>query len=125
MEQYPPILDNPSSSGSSTPNKQQQQQAAATAADVPVLDAALLIAKHAHPDLDPQHVRQQLDDLAAEVVAALPEGVRYPLRVTKEINRVLYDVHGFKGNEEDYYNPNNSYINKVLETKKGKPAYQS
>lgn len=37
-------------------------------------------------------MRQQLDELAAEVEAGLPAGVRYPLRVIKEINRVLYQV---------------------------------
>jgi regulator of sirC expression with transglutaminase-like and TPR domain len=48
--------------------------------------------QHAYPDLDPSSVKQQLDELAAEVEAGLPEGVRYPLRVIKEINRVLYQV---------------------------------
>jgi regulator of sirC expression with transglutaminase-like and TPR domain len=28
-------------------------------------------------------------------------------------------VHGFKGNSEDYYHPDNSCINRVLETKQG------
>eukprot|EP00775_Hariotina_reticulata_P007886 gene7886-8082_t len=65
--------------------------------------------------------QQQLNQLAAEVTAGLPEGSRYPLRVIKEINKVLYQVHGFEGNTEDYYHPDNSCINRVLETKKGIP----
>ena len=32
-------------------------------------------------------------------------------------NHILYTVDGFAGNKEDYYNPNNSFINKVLDTK--------
>merc|ERR1719221_989230 len=36
-------------------------------------------------------------------------------------NHILYTVDGFSGNTEDYYNPNNSFINKVLETKQGIP----
>lgn len=48
--------------------------------------------QHAYPDLEADTVRQQLDELAAEVEAGLPAGVRYPLRVIKEINRVLYQV---------------------------------
>ena len=40
---------------------------------------------------------------------------------TKEIllstNHILYNVEGFSGNREDYYNPNNSYINMILDTK--------
>jgi hypothetical protein len=38
----------------------------------------------------------------AEVESGLPAGVRYPLRVIEEINKVLYEVHGFSGNTEDY-----------------------
>ena len=48
--------------------------------------------QHAYPDLDAGSIKQQLDDLAAEVERALPEGVRYPLRVLKQINKVLYEV---------------------------------
>lgn len=66
---------------------------------LPVMPTAFLPSchaswQHAYPDLDPGSVRQQLDDLAAEVEAGLPEGVRYPLRVIQEINRVLYQVGG-------------------------------
>lgn len=112
IEQYPGY-------SSSKVCSQDQQQHSGPTPDIPVLEAALLIAKHAYPELDPQSVKQQLDNLAAEVSAALPSDVRYPLRVIKEINRVLYEVHGFRGNEQDYYNPDNSYINRVLETKLG------
>ncbi|KAF6256703.1 Transglutaminase-like superfamily-domain-containing protein [Scenedesmus sp. NREL 46B-D3] len=109
------------SAAAAAEQQDQQQQSPAEPPDVPVLDAALLIAKHLHPELDIQVVKQQLDDLAAEVEAGLPPGVRYPLRVIKEINKVLYEVHGFSGNIEDYYHPDNSCINRVLETKRGIP----
>ena len=36
-------------------------------------------------------------------------------------NHVLYNIEGFSGNKEDYYNPDNSMINRVLETKLGIP----
>lgn len=36
-------------------------------------------------------------------------------------NHVFYTVEGFTGNSEDYYNPDNSYINKILQTKQGIP----
>jgi regulator of sirC expression with transglutaminase-like and TPR domain len=32
---------------------------------------------------------------------------------------VCQQVHGFKGNSDDYYHPDNSCINRVLETKQG------
>jgi len=42
-------------------------------------------------------------------------------QILASVNHVLYSVEGFTGNSEDYYNPNNSYINKTLETKQGIP----
>lgn len=42
-------------------------------------------------------------------------------KICKAINTVLYTVHGFKGNAEDYYNIDNSLIHEVLKTKKGIP----
>ncbi|MCS7204936.1 MAG: transglutaminase-like domain-containing protein [Leptospiraceae bacterium] len=40
----------------------------------------------------------------------------------QKIVEFLYYIKGFHGNSEDYYNPNNSYLTKVLETKKGIPV---
>jgi len=57
------------------------------------------VLQHAYPDLDAGAVRSQLDDLAAEVEGGLPQGARYPLRVLREINRVLYEVRGEQGGE--------------------------
>jgi regulator of sirC expression with transglutaminase-like and TPR domain len=37
------------------------------------------------------------------------------------MNYIFYQVHGFKGNVENYHDPANSFINQVLETKKGNP----
>ena len=38
-------------------------------------------------------------------------------------NHIFYSVDGFAGNKEDYYNPNNSFINKVLDSKQVKCKY--
>ena len=37
------------------------------------------------------------------------------------INYVMFQEEGFRGNTSNYYNPNNSYIDKVLETRQGIP----
>jgi len=33
----------------------------------------------------------------------------------------MYELHGFKGNTDDYHSADNSYLNRVLETRKGNP----
>ena len=47
-----------------------------------------------------------------------PEECRLLLAAT---NHIMYQQEEFSGNSDDYYNPNNSYINKVLEKKQGIP----
>jgi regulator of sirC expression with transglutaminase-like and TPR domain len=37
------------------------------------------------------------------------------------VNSILYDRYGFSGNEEDYYDPSNSYMTRVIECRKGIP----
>ncbi|XP_046568601.1 F-box only protein 21-like [Haliotis rubra] len=41
--------------------------------------------------------------------------------IMETLNYILFDKLGFCGNEENYYDPKNSYINRVLERKKGIP----
>ena len=33
----------------------------------------------------------------------------------------MFDVHGFEGNKKNYHSPDNSFINRVLESKRGNP----
>jgi len=42
-------------------------------------------------------------------------------QILSSANHVLYTVEGFTGNSDDYYNPDNSYINKTMETRQGIP----
>ena len=73
--------------------------------------AALLIAAHARPGLDLDEQRGRLDELAA----ACPEPV------LAEVTNLLFGVEGFHGNDADYYDPRNSYLDQVLERRVGIP----
>merc|ERR1719495_999421 len=42
-------------------------------------------------------------------------------QILNSVNHILYVVEGYTGNTGDYYNPENSYINKMMENKKGIP----
>ncbi len=73
--------------------------------------AAIEIARFAHPDLDAERVLEQLDELASEVVGETHLALR----------RVIGIKHGIGGNVDDYADPDNSYLNRVLETRRGIP----
>ncbi len=82
--------------------------------------AALYLALEEHPTLDVDANLEQLDRMAAVVRDRLPE-TRYPLRVISVINQYLYEELGFSGNRRDYYDPQNSHLNQVLDRRLGIP----
>lgn len=81
---------------------------------------ALLLSRTIHPDLDIGGNCAQLDALAARCreLIAEPAGARDKCRA---LNRVLFHEEGFRGNTEHYADPLNSFIDQVLERKKGIP----
>jgi regulator of sirC expression with transglutaminase-like and TPR domain len=82
--------------------------------------AALAIARIAYPDLDPAPYLRQLDDLAAAVRPRLyPQAS--PEAAATELAGYLFGECGFRGNQEEYYDPRNSYLNDVLERRTGIP----
>lgn len=82
--------------------------------------AALEIARVEYPDLDASGCIAELDRHAwaiAERAGDLSDGARF----VEAANSYLFGEAGFRGNEDDYYHPDNSCLNRVLETKLGIP----
>jgi len=83
-------------------------------------EVALLIAAEEYPDLDPDTYLGRLDDLAAEAPAALHQSL--PARQKAELLvSFLAESRGFRGNQEDYYDRRNSFLNDVLDRRTGIP----
>jgi regulator of sirC expression with transglutaminase-like and TPR domain len=82
--------------------------------------AALYIAQEEYPLLDPEEYLNALAVMATEVEERLPPE-RYPLRVVQTLNHYLYEDLGFAGNAAHYYDPRNSYLNDVIERRRGIP----
>lgn len=82
--------------------------------------ASLYIAQLNEPELDIEADLNALDTMALEVKERLPKA-SYPLKIIQTINQYLFDDLGFRGNTEDYYDPQNSYLNHVIERRVGIP----
>ena len=89
-----------------------------------LLDGALLIARYQYPDIDFVKIKKQIDIIKQDVWLELNENLT-ALEKVKIINHILFDVHNFSGNTTNYHAPQNSYINNVLESKKGNPLLLS
>jgi regulator of sirC expression with transglutaminase-like and TPR domain len=78
---------------------------------LPLDQAALLIAAHAHPGLDVGAELARLDGLAAGVAEPSLDAWR----------RHLFVELGFSGNVHRYYDPANSFLDDVMRRRKGLP----
>ncbi len=88
--------------------------------DIDLEKSVLILAYWNNPKLVVPDVISELDQMAKEINSNLPR-VRTPSLVIEYINTFLYDRLNFKGNTVDYYNPDNSFIDKVLIKKTGIP----
>jgi len=81
---------------------------------------ALMIARTARPNLDTGIVGTELDRIAQRCRDLIiePSTTRTKCRV---INRILYHEMGFRGNAENYTDPDNSFIDQVLSRRCGIP----
>src|SRR5438093_11295600 len=81
--------------------------------------AALLIAQEEYPDLEIRPYLARLDDLA--VRASVTTGGLPPEEATAALMDFLFRGEAFRGNEDNYYDPRNSYLNEVLDRHLGIP----
>lgn len=79
---------------------------------------AFLIARTGDPQMETTPYRQQLDDMAAEL-QPLSSGT--PRHVVRNMNEYLFHTLRFRGNTQQYYDPNNSFLHRVLDDRVGIP----
>ncbi len=79
--------------------------------DLELDEAVLLISAHANRGLDVNEQRGRLDEIADSVEKRDRDGLR----------RRLFGELGFGGNQEDYYDPANSFLDVVLDRRMGLP----
>jgi regulator of sirC expression with transglutaminase-like and TPR domain len=97
-----------------------EQLAALTDESIDVATGAALIARDAYGTLDVDRLLARLDELAAPL-AARDLASLSPEAQADAISAHLYETHGFRGNEADYYDPRNSLLPDVLDRKLGIP----
>ena len=88
--------------------------------DIDLETGMMLIMEFGYPNSDPEEFRQKLDELAQNFADILnPEAE--PPEIVAAFTHFLFQQKGFKGNKDDYQNPDNSFLNKVLDNQTGLP----
>lgn len=83
-------------------------------------EGAFLIAHFGYPQMNPTNYQALLDGMAKEIAPRIRRK-RLPEEILRTINTYLFLEQGFAGNTDHYYDPDNSYINRVLDRRTGIP----
>src|SRR6185312_14854437 len=88
--------------------------------DLDLEHGAWLLAKTQYPDINAEAYQALFDSYAGELLD------RIDLRADAEqilatFNEYVFDVLRFHGNEQNYYDPENSYLNRVVDRRTGNP----
>ena len=86
--------------------------------EFPLLEAACCIAQDEYPELDVQQVLGEVDQLLARLKRRLPADAA-ALQRLRALNQFFFRDLSFGGNVNDYCDPDNSYLNVVLRTRRG------
>ncbi len=85
-----------------------------------LLEAAILIAKYQYSDIDIAYIHDFVNEINNAVWLELNDNLT-ALEKAGVFNKVFFEIFGFGGNKKNFYSPQNSFINHVLETRKGSP----
>lgn len=88
--------------------------------DKDLLEGAILIAKYQYPGLDELKIKESIQNLRKDIWLELNDN-QTSFEKVKIFNRIFFDLHQFSGDTKHYHSPVNSFINTVLESKKGNP----
>ncbi len=83
-----------------------------------LLFGALLVARFQYPDLQTSPVIQEIEKIRRNVWLELNSFLT-PLEQANVISSIVYNYYNLKGNEIAYKNPDDFFIHKVLQTRKG------
>jgi regulator of sirC expression with transglutaminase-like and TPR domain len=87
---------------------------------IDLAEAALWIAAEAYPELDVAHYLHELDALAASAAVEL-RGIDGDAPRVRHLVHFLSVAQRFRGNQDDYYDRRNSFLNEVLDRRTGIP----
>jgi regulator of sirC expression with transglutaminase-like and TPR domain len=89
-------------------------------AHFPLLETAISLGQDDYPELDVQQVLGEVDQLQARLQRRIPTDAT-PLHKLRMLSQYFYRDLKFGGNVNNYYDPDNSYINQVLHSRRGIP----
>ena len=88
--------------------------------EIPLFASALLIARDEYPQLADADYEAQLRRFTRRLRKVVTTD-QAPAAQLRSLNDFLFDELGFSGDDQDYYDPRNSYLNDVIDRRLGNP----
>jgi regulator of sirC expression with transglutaminase-like and TPR domain len=88
--------------------------------ELDLLEASLVVALEEYPALTVERYVARVEEWSGAVRQRI-DGSRDVERLIEEINRLLFDDEGFRGDAADWYDPRVSFLNEVLDRHAGLP----
>ena len=88
--------------------------------DKDLLRGAIAIAKYQYPGLDETALQDTIQQLRRDIWLELNDSMTAYERI-KIFNKVFFGMYHFHGDAKNYHSPMNSFINTVIESRKGNP----
>ncbi len=88
--------------------------------DLDVEQGSWLLSQTRYPDINVLAYQALFDSYAGDLRERIDFGAK-PDQILATINQYLYSELGFHGNEQNYYEPENSYLNRVIDRRTGNP----
>ena len=89
--------------------------------DFDLEQGAWLLAQSQYPDINVEAYQAVLDGWAADLRERLNCGSPTAKQTLSTVNHYMFHELGFTGNEENYYDPENSYLNRVIDRRTANP----
>jgi regulator of sirC expression with transglutaminase-like and TPR domain len=88
--------------------------------DLDAEEGAFLLAQTQYPDINIAAYQALLDSYAGDLRERIDFGAPCE-NILATINEYLFEVRNLRGNEQNYYDPENSYLNRVMDKRTGNP----
>ncbi len=85
-----------------------------------LLKGAIIIAKYQYPGLHEEHIFEFIEHMRKDAWLELSNRHTAYEKV-RILNKIFFDLHHFKGDSKNFHSPLNSFINTVIEQRKGNP----
>ncbi len=85
-----------------------------------VLEGACYLAQFQFPEISCSKIDEEVERIKDDIWLEINSNLT-ALEKVKILNYVIFDLHKYSRNTHNFYSPQNSFINQVIETKKGNP----